>query len=493
MLGGKYPFNWYRDIITNRLPYRNKIGTGCFFQKPRNDETARPHNCKTKKKTNKMKEQIKIAIIGLGYVGLPLARLFATKYPVVGFDINQTRINGLRSGTDSTLEVSDEVLKAVLLDKNPQLTSNNQQPTTGLYCSSDISDIKDCNYYIVTVPTPVDKNNRPDLTPLYKSSETVGKVLKKGDIVIYESTVYPGVTEDECVPVLEKTAGLKFNVDFFAGYSPERINPGDKEHTVEKILKVTAGSTPEIGKKVNELYKSVITAGTHLAPCIKVAEAAKVIENSQRDINIAFVNELAKIFNLMNIDTHAVLEAAGTKWNFLPFKPGLVGGHCIGVDPYYLAQKAQELGYHPEIILAGRRLNDSMGEYVASQVVKLMIKKGITVNGASLLMLGITFKENCPDVRNTKIVDVVTALANYGITITIYDPWANPAEVAHEYGLKTINSHPELVEGQTKYDAVVLGVAHKEFLNVDLDSLSNENGIIYDVKGVLGNNVDGKL
>ena len=424
---------------------------------------------------------IKIAVIGLGYVGLPLARLFATKYPVVGFDINQSRIDGLRSGTDSTLEVSDEVLQEVLVEG----FNGNQN---GLLCSSTLNDIADCNYYIVTVPTPVDKNNRPDLTPLYKSSETVAKVLKKGDIVIYESTVYPGVTEEECVPVLEKISGLKFNVDFFAGYSPERINPGDKEHTVEKILKVTAGSTPEIGQKVNELYKSVITAGTHLAPTIKVAEAAKVIENSQRDINIAFVNELAKIFNLMNIDTHAVLEAASTKWNFLPFKPGLVGGHCIGVDPYYLAQKAQEMGYHPEIILAGRRLNDSMGEYVASQVVKLMIKKGITINGANLLMLGITFKENCPDVRNTKIVDVIAALADYGITITIYDPWANPSEVQHEYDLEIITVFPN-----QKFDAVVLGVAHQEFLKLDLASLQNGNSLLYDVKGILDITVDGKL
>ncbi|RZJ27396.1 MAG: nucleotide sugar dehydrogenase, partial [Flavobacterium sp.] len=344
------------------------------------------------------------------------------------------------------------------------------------------------NYYIVTVPTPVDKNNRPDLTPLYKSSETVAKVLKKGDIVIYESTVYPGVTEEECVPVLERISNLKFNEDFFAGYSPERINPGDKEHTVEKILKVTAGSTPEIGQKVNDLYKSVIVAGTHLAPSIKVAEAAKVIENSQRDINIAFVNELAKIFNLLEIDTHAVLEAAGTKWNFLPFKPGLVGGHCIGVDPYYLAQKAQETGYHPEIILAGRRLNDSMGEYVASQVVKLMIKKGIAINGASLLMLGITFKENCPDVRNTKIVDVISALSEYGINITVYDPWANPAEVMHEYNLKTTDHTPD-----AKFDAIVLGVAHKEFNTLELDQLKNENCIVYDVKGVLKEKADGKL
>ncbi len=423
---------------------------------------------------------IKIAIIGLGYVGLPLARLFATQYPVVGFDINQKRINELNSGNDITLEIDPETLNAVLV------TSSSL--ANGLYCSYDIDAIQDCNYYIVTVPTPVDKNNRPDLTPLYKSSETVGKVLKKGDIVIYESTVYPGVTEEECIPVLERVSGLKFNVDFFAGYSPERINPGDKEHTVEKILKVTSGSTPEIGIKVDNLYKSVITAGTHLAPCIKVAEAAKVIENSQRDINIAFVNELAKIFNLLEIDTHAVLEAAGTKWNFLPFKPGLVGGHCIGVDPYYLAQKAQEKGYHPEIILAGRRLNDSMGEYVASQVVKLMIKKGVAINGASLLMLGITFKENCPDVRNTKIVDVVNALKDYGIKITIFDPWARPSEVRHEYQLETTNELPK-----DTFDAIVLGVAHKEFATIDLSKLKKSNGILFDVKGVLKEKADGRL
>ena len=418
----------------------------------------------------------KIAIIGLGYVGLPLARLFATKFPVVGFDINQQRIEELKQGKDLTLEVEDSLLQKVLVDSNPFTNHNN-----GLYCTAHLEEIKGANYYIVTVPTPVDKHNKPDLTPLYKASETVGKVLKKGDVVIYESTVYPGATEEECIPVLEKVSGLKFNVDFFAGYSPERINPGDKEHTVEKILKVTSGSTPEIGVKVNELYKTVITAGTHLAPTIKVAEAAKVIENSQRDINIAFVNELAKIFNLLDIDTHAVLEAAGTKWNFLPFKPGLVGGHCIGVDPYYLAQKAQEAGYHPEIILAGRRLNDSMGEYVAAQVVKLMIKKGITVNGAELLLLGITFKENCPDVRNTKIVDVVNALEEYGIKVTIFDPWANPEEVMHEYGLAC---HSELVAG-AKYDAIVLGVAHKEFLNLDLELLKGENAVVYDVKGIV--------
>ena len=422
----------------------------------------------------------KIAIIGLGYVGLPLARLFATKHAVVGFDINPARVASLQSGTDTTFEVEDAVLQKVLLDQ--------PSDSNGLYCTTDTAHLANCNYYIVTVPTPVDKNNRPDLNPLYKSSATVGKVLKKGDIVIYESTVYPGATEEECVPVLEKVSGLQFNVDFFVGYSPERINPGDKEHTVEKILKITSGSTPETGAEVNKLYQSVITAGTHLAPTIKVAEAAKVIENSQRDINIAFVNELAKIFNLMNIDTHAVLAAAGTKWNFLPFKPGLVGGHCIGVDPYYLAQRAQEFGYHPEIILAGRRLNDSMGDYVASQIVKLMIKKGISVNGATLLMLGITFKENCPDVRNTKIVDVITALADYGITITIFDPMANPAEVQHEYALVTTAELPD-----QKFDAVVLGVAHREFLAIDFSKLQNTNSLLYDVKGVLGNVADGRL
>ena len=425
----------------------------------------------------------KIAVIGLGYVGLPLARLFATKYPTVGFDINQKRIDELRQGKDLTLEVEDDILQAVLVQKNPFTNEPN-----GLWCSNQLSDIEEANFYVVTVPTPVDKNNRPDLTPLYKASETVGKVLKKGDIVVYESTVYPGVTEEECIPVLERISGLKFNVDFFAGYSPERINPGDKEHTVEKILKVTSGSTPEIGKEVDDVYKSVITAGTHLAPCIKVAEAAKVIENSQRDINIAFVNELAKIFNILDIDTHAVLEAAGTKWNFLPFKPGLVGGHCIGVDPYYLAQKAQEHGYHPEIILAGRRLNDSMGEYVASQVVKCMIKKGINVNGAEVLMLGVTFKENCPDVRNTKIVDVVRALEDYGVKVSIYDPWANPVEVKHEYGISSTTELPT-----SKYDAIVLGVAHKEFFNLNLDVLKADKAVVYDVKGVMMDKADTRL
>jgi UDP-N-acetyl-D-galactosamine dehydrogenase len=422
----------------------------------------------------------KIAVIGLGYVGLPLARLFATQHAVVGFDINSVRVSALQSGIDTTLEVDDATLQKVLVDTN--------NGSVGLYCTTDLAEIADCHYYIVTVPTPVDKNNRPDLTPLYKASEAVGKVLKKGDIVIYESTVYPGVTEEECVPVLERISGLQFNIDFFAGYSPERINPGDKLHTVEKILKVTSGSTPAIGAKVNALYQTVITAGTYLAPSIKVAEAAKVIENSQRDINIAFVNELAKIFHLMDIDTHEVLAAAGTKWNFLPFKPGLVGGHCIGVDPYYLAQRAQEFGYHPEIILAGRRLNDSMGEYVASQIVKLMIKKGISVHGATLLMLGITFKENCPDVRNTKIVDVISALKEYGIAVTIYDPLVDPIAVQHEYGLETLVSPPN-----QKFDSVVLAVAHHEFLALDLRQFQKENSLLYDVKGVLGDGVDGRL
>ena len=422
----------------------------------------------------------KIAIIGLGYVGLPLARLFATKYPVIGFDINEKRIEELQSGKDNTLEVSDEDLKAVL--------QNSSNFDKGLYCTSNLEDIADCTHYVVTVPTPVDSTNRPILTPLYKSSETVGQVLKKGDLVIYESTVYPGVTEDECVPVLERVSGLKFNEDFFVGYSPERINPGDKEHTVEKILKVTSGSTPAIGKKVDELYASVITAGTHLAPTIKVAEAAKVIENSQRDINIAFVNELAKIFNLMEIDTTAVLEAAGTKWNFLPFKPGLVGGHCIGVDPYYLAQKAQEYGYHPEIILAGRRMNDGMGKYVASEVIKLMVQRDIKIKGANILVLGITFKENCPDVRNTKAVDVISNLKSYGTNLTIFDPWASKEEVKKEFNLDMVSTLPK-----EKFDVVVLTVAHKEFLEFNLKNSLNPNGIIYDVKSILKDNVDGRL
>lgn len=425
-----------------------------------------------------MNNKQKIAIIGLGYVGLPLARLFATKYSVVGFDINRKRIEELKLGKDSTLEVEDDILQKVTVNENP-LKNDSEK---GLYCSDEIEDIKNANIYVVTVPTPVDRNNRPVLTPLYKSSETVGKVLKPNDIVIYESTVYPGVTEEECVPVLEKVSGLKFNVDFFVGYSPERINPGDKEHTVDKILKVTSGSTPEIGIIVDDLYRSVISAGTHLAPTIKVAEASKVIENSQRDINIAFINELAKIFSLMNIDTHDVLEAAGTKWNFLKFKPGLVGGHCIGVDPFYLAQKAQEVGYYSELILAARRLNDSMGSFVASQVVKLMIKNDIKVKNAKILNLGITFKENCPDVRNTKAVDVIKSLEEYGVEITTYDPWASAEEVEHEYN---INFHSQIIDTSQKFDAVILTVAHQEFLDMDLSQYLNDNGVVYDVKGIL--------
>ena len=407
----------------------------------------------------KIVKEIKIAIIGLGYVGLPLARLFATKYPVVGFDVNQARVQELMSGHDRTLEVEDNILQSVLVSNSLKGTGK------GLYCSYNLDDIRDCNFYIITVPTPVDKNNRPDLTSLKKASETVGKVISMGDIVVYESTVYPGATEEDCLPVIEHISGLKFNVDFFAGYSPERINPGDKEHTVEKIKKVTSGSTPEIGEIVDAVYRSVITAGTHLAPTIKVAEAAKVIENSQRDINIAFVNELKKIFDHMDINVHDVLEAAGTKWNFLNFTPGLVGGHCIGVDSYYLAQKAQEYGYHPEIILAGRRMNNSMGEYVATQVVKQMIKKGLCVKGANILVMGVTFKANCPDVRNTKVIDVIHSLKEYEANITVYDPWANPEEVKHEYGLDILTDMP-----QEKFDAIVVTVAHKAFKELKLDS-----------------------
>lgn len=402
-----------------------------------------------------------IGIIGLGYVGLPLARLFASKYNVVGFDINEKRVADLRNGVDKTLEVSNELLNSVIKE-------NLDSSAKGLYCTTSIEDLKSCDIYIITVPTPVDKNNRPDLTPLIKASETVAKVITKGDIVIYESTVYPGATEEDCIPVIERKSGLIFNKDFFGGYSPERINPGDKEHTVEKIKKVTSGSTPEIGQIVNDLYASVIVAGTHLAPTIKVAEAAKVIENAQRDINIAFVNELKKIFDKMNINTTDVLTAAGTKWNFLHFKPGLVGGHCIGVDPYYLAQKAQEYGYHPEIILAGRRVNDGMGEYVASQVVKKMVQSGLCVKDSNVLILGITFKENCPDVRNTKVVDVISSLQEYGPNITIYDPWASKDEVLHEYGLQIESELP-----QGKFDAVVLAVNHREFS--DLRSLCEQD------------------
>ncbi|MDN5080243.1 Vi polysaccharide biosynthesis UDP-N-acetylglucosamine C-6 dehydrogenase TviB [Aliarcobacter butzleri] len=412
----------------------------------------------------------KICVIGLGYVGLPLAHAFSAKYEVVGFDISKWRIDELSSGYDRTLELTESQVKEAI--KN------------GMKFSLDINDIKDCNIYIVTVPTPIDKNKRPDLTPLIKASETVGKVLKKGDIVIYESTVYPGATEEDCVPVLEKFSNLKFNVDFFCGYSPERINPGDKEHTVTKILKVTSGSTPEIGKKVNELYASIITAGTHLAPTIKVAEAAKVIENSQRDINIAFVNELAIIFNKLGINTNDVLAAAGTKWNFLPFRPGLVGGHCIGVDPYYLTHKAQSIGYNPEIILAGRRLNDNMGIYVANQVIKLMIKKGHKIEGSKVLVLGITFKENCPDIRNSRVIDVIEELQEFGCNIDIYDPWADAKEVEHEYNLKLIK---EL--NIAKYEAIVLAVAHNEFKEL---KLKTDNNVVFDIKSIL-DETDGRL
>lgn len=432
-----------------------------------------------------MMNNTKIAVIGLGYVGLPLARLFATKYSVIGYDINKRRVMELMSGTDSTLEVNNEELMSVLAKDKETLKKG-----PGLYCTDILENIKECNFYIITVPTPIDQNNRPDLTPLIKASKTVGKVISKGDIIVYESTVYPGATEEDCIPVIEEISGLKFNVDFYAGYSPERINPGDKKHTVEKIKKITSGSSPEIGEKVDLLYRSVIKAGTYLAPTIKVAEAAKVIENSQRDINIAFMNELAKIFNLMGIDTNAVLEAAGTKWNFLPFKPGLVGGHCIGVDPYYLAQKAQEFGYHPEMILAGRRLNDSMGKYVAAELVKLMIKNGKQIKGSKILMLGITFKENCPDIRNTKATDIYKELKDYGIEVDVYDPWADPEEVSREYNIKSLTLYPE----GNGYEAIILAVAHKEFMKINLQGHKKKGCIIYDVKGIFDkNNIDARL
>lgn len=417
----------------------------------------------------------KIAVIGLGYVGLPLAVEFGKKYKTVGFDINNDRINELKTGLDRTLEVDEENLKGA----------------SNLSFSYEEKDIQDCNIFIITVPTPVDKHNRPDLTPLYKASGTVAKVLKRGDIVIYESTVYPGVTETECVPVLESGSKLIFNRDFFCGYSPERINPGDKKHTVTNILKVTSGSTPETAEVVNELYKSIITAGTFKATSIKVAEAAKVIENAQRDINIAFVNELAKIFNLLSIDTHEVLEAAGTKWNFLPFKPGLVGGHCIGVDPYYLAQKAQEAGYHPEIILAGRRLNDGMGAYIANEVIKLMIKKSITVNGAEILILGVTFKENCPDIRNSRVIDIISELKDFSVNVHVIDPWATKEEVEHEYGI-SLTDFNKGVSG--KYDGIISAVAHTEFQQLDIHAMKKDVAVFYDVKGVFGKTItDGRL
>lgn len=417
----------------------------------------------------------KIAVIGLGYVGLPLARLFSTKYKTIGYDYNPARVKALMAGHDATLEVSDELLQTAI--KN------------GFSCTSDLNEIRECNFYIVAVPTPVDENHNPDLSPLISASEVVGKVISKGDVVVYESTVYPGVTEESCIPVVERVSGLKFNEDFFGGYSPERINPGDKQHTVEHIKKVTSGSTPEVGEYVNAVYSSVITAGTHLAPTMKVAEAAKVIENSQRDINIAFVNELAKIFNRMGINTQDVLEAAQTKWNFLPFRPGLVGGHCIGVDPYYLAQCAMRYGYNPEIILAGRRMNDGMGEYVADQVVKLMLKRGIQVLNAKVLLLGFTFKENCPDVRNTKVIDIVKTLQSYNTNVTIYDPWASPEIVRREYGVEVTNQLPS-----EKYDAVILAVAHKDFEKLSVRDLTTDKGVVYDVKGFLkSDECDAKL
>lgn len=420
---------------------------------------------------------IKICVIGLGYVGLPLARLFSTKYETIGFDMNQSRVDALNAGHDATLEVSDELLQDAI---------NNY----GFRCTTKLDDIKKCNFYVVAVPTPVDENNRPDLRPLWGASDTVGKVISKGDIVVYESTVYPGVTEEECLPVVERISGLKFNVDFFAGYSPERINPGDKEHTVEKIKKVTSGSTPEIADIVDKVYNSVLINGTHKASSIKVAEASKIIENSQRDVNIAFMNELAKIFNAMGIDTHDVIEAAASKWNFIKLSPGLVGGHCISVDPYYLIQKAQVYGVLPRVMSSARRLNDGMGEYVANQVIKLMNKKGVLVKDSKILLLGITFKENCPDIRNTKIVDIHSTLSEYTNNVTIYDPWANPAEVKHEYNIDIVNT----LDSSEKYDAVVLGVAHKEFLSLDIKSLLKERSVVYDVKGILPRNIiDGRL
>ncbi len=412
-------------------------------------------------------KKIKIAVIGLGYVGLPLARLFSTKYQTVGFDMNQRRVDELMKGHDSTLEVPDELLQEAI-------TKN------GFVCTTDLEKIRECNFYVVAVPTPVDENNRPDLKPLWGASETVGKVISKGDVVVYESTVYPGVTEEECLPVVEKVSGLKFNEDFFAGYSPERINPGDKLHTVEKIKKVTSGSTPEIADLVDSVYSSVIVAGTHKAPSIKVAEASKIIENSQRDVNIAFMNELAKIFNAMGIDTHDVIEAASSKWNFIKLSPGLVGGHCISVDPYYLIQKAQIYGVLPRVMFASRRLNDGMGAYVAEETIKCMNKKGVMVKGSKILLLGITFKENCPDIRNTKIVDIYNTLKEYTDNITVYDPWADPSKVRREYGIEIVNEVPK-----EKFDAAILGVAHKEFLDLDIKSLVKEGGVIYDVKGIL--------
>ena len=421
-------------------------------------------------------KEYKIGIIGLGYVGLPLAVAFAEKYKTIGFDINANRIGELAKGVDSTLEIEGEYLKSVLVENN----FKKKTAEYGFFPSDSLEELADCNFYIITVPTPTDKNNRPVLTPLIKASETVGKVLKKGDIVVYESTVYPGATEEDCIPILESVSKLKFNEDFFVGYSPERINPGDKEHTVKKIKKVTSGSTKEIGVEIDQLYKSIITAGTHLAPSIKVAEAAKIIENSQRDINIAFVNELSKIFRLLDIDTNEILEAAGTKWNFLPFKPGLVGGHCIGVDPYYLAQKAQEVGYNSEIILAGRRLNDSMGKYVADEMIKLLIRNDLKIKNLKIMILGFTFKENCPDIRNTKVLDVYNELISFGVAVDVYDPEANQVEVkeAHNIVLKS------KILG--KYDGIILAVPHNKFKNLNINSLkSNDQSPVFDLKGFL--------
>lgn len=424
-----------------------------------------------------MNKDIKICVIGLGYVGLPLARLFSTKYHTIGFDMNQRRVDALMTGHDTTLEVSDELLQDAI---------NNH----GLVCTTDIDAIRDCNFYVVAVPTPVDENNHPDLKPLLGASETVGKVISKGDIVVYESTVYPGVTEEECLPVVEKVSGLEYNVDFYAGYSPERINPGDKEHTVEKIKKVTSGSTPEIADIIDDVYNSVLVNGTHKASSIKVAEASKIIENSQRDVNIAFMNELAKIFNAMGIDTSDVIDAAASKWNFIKLKPGLVGGHCISVDPYYLIQKAQIYGVLPRIMFAARRLNDGMGAYVAEQVIKCMNKKGVMVKDAKILILGITFKENCPDIRNTKVIDIFHTLSEYTKNITIYDPLANSADVKREFGVDIIRK----IDNKEKHDAVILCVSHKQFEELDVKRLVNDNGVIYDVKGVLPRNIiDGRL
>lgn len=421
-------------------------------------------------------ENINIAVIGLGYVGLPLARLFSTKYKTVGYDVSQSRVDALMSGHDTTMEVADTLLQEAIQHY-------------GFSCTTCLDDIRDCNFYVVAVPTPVDENNRPDLTPILNASKTVGQVICKGDIVVYESTVYPGVTEEECLPVIEKVSGLKFNVDFFAGYSPERINPGDKEHTVEKIKKVTSGSTPEIADLVDSVYNSVLVNGTHKAPSIKVAEASKIIENSQRDVNIAFMNELAKIFNAMGIDTHDVIEAAASKWNFIKLSPGLVGGHCIGVDPYYLIQKAQVYGVLPRIMHASRRLNDGMGAYVANQTIKCMNKKGVMVKDAKILILGFTFKENCPDIRNTKVVDIYHTLAEYSSNITIFDPWADKEKAVKEYGINIVNDLPD-----DSFDAIILAVAHRQFESLDLKSLLLENGVVYDVKGVLPRNmVDDRL